>query len=295
MKEFLKKAAAIASVALIVASVSVTSFAEPTTRPRPGTAASETVSSSDSSSNSSKSKSEENEDSSNEDTKATQKPTAMPVVTEAPAASAANKSYTTKGGAFLWFLLSVIVNTVISFAIANRFYKLTRRSNQVQSELRALRRDLEDKFSDSVGGFVESNVDITNTNDDYSMGEDGIKMTPSSTVNVEDEPEDIYKQWEEQFGARYAARKQQNEEAVEEVIEEREERPVRKYQPVRKSAQGMSVSERIAARKAQRDAEPEEIDDESYEEESFAAKLSGMGGKAKKILGGIFPFDDEEE
>lgn len=293
MKEFLKRAAALLSVALIITSVSVTSFAEPTTRPKPGTTASETVSSTSSSDNNSDTKSSKDDDA-EESSKETQKPTAMPVVTEAPSTTVANKSYTTKGGAFLWFLLSVIVNTVISFAIANRFYKLTRRSNQVQSELRALRRDIEDKFADSVGGFVESNVDITNTNDDYSMDEDGIKMTPSSTVNVDDEPGDVYKQWEEQFGARYAARKAQVEEdTIEEITEER---PVRKYQPTRKSAQSMSVSERIAARKAQREAEIEEVDEENFEDEgSFTDKLSDIGDKAKKFIGGIFPFDDDED
>lgn len=291
MKEFLKRAAALLSVALIITSVSVTSFAEPTTRPKPGTTASETVSTETKNDDADN----DDEDGTVEEAKETQKPTAIPVVTEAPATTVANKSYTTKGGAFLWFLLSVIVNTVISFAIANRFYKLTRRSNQVQSELRALRRDIEDKFADSVGGFVESNVDITNTNDDYSMDEDGIKMTPSSTVNVDDEPGDVYKQWEEQFGARYAARKAQTEEI--EIEEADEERPIRKYQPTRKSAQSMSVSERIAARKAQRETEIEEIDEDSFAEdgETFTDKLSGIGDKAKKLIGGIFPFDDDEE
>ena len=299
MKEFMKKAAALLTVALITMSVSVNVFADATPRPKPGTTASSSASTSENVSDSQKNTDENSDDekssddsTSKKDEKATEKPkaTVMPVVTEAPAAAASNKSYTTKGGAFLWFLLSIIVNTIISFAIANRFYKLTRRSNQVQSELRALRRDIEEKFADSVGGFVESNVDITNTNDDYSMGEDGIKMTPASTVSVDDEPGDIYKQWEEQFGARYAARKAQNDEEFED-----DERPVRKYQPSRDS-QRMSVSERIAARKAHRDEEIEEIDEDNFEEgDSIVDKLSGVGDKAKKFLGGIFPFDDDEE
>ena len=203
----------------------------------------------------------------------------------------AGKNYTTKGGAFLWFLLSVIVNTAISLAISNRFYKLTKRQNHVQSEIRALRRDIEEKFMDNVGGFAESEIDITNANDDYSMEADGIKMTPASTVTVDEEEGDVYKQWEAQFGARYAAYKE----------EDGEEKSVRKYQPERES-----VRERLAARRAQRMAtqEVEQDIDEEIETEDFeeieekggiSEKLSVVGNKAKELLGGIFPFDDDEE
>jgi hypothetical protein len=230
--------------------------------------------------------------------------TQPPVVTPAPATTT-NKSYTTKGGAFLWFLLSIIVNTIISFAIANRFYKLTKKSNHVQAELRALRRDIEEKFADNIDGFAEPAFDITNTNDDYSSSNDGIKMTPASSVSSGDEPEDIYKEWEAQFGAKRAQRRAaikaepvvDTEESYDEdeVEEESEPRPSKKtYQPKRKSApkqERKSVKERLAARKAERE---EEIDDEIDEEieEGIAGKV---GGKAKKLLGGLFPFDEGED
>ncbi len=287
MKEFMKRAAAIAAAALMVFSISATSFAEPTSRPRPGSAAAtETV---DNSNNESRAESGNNERAS---------ATKIPVVTEAPSAPVNNKSYTTKGGSFLWFLLSVIVNAAISFAAANRVYKLTRKSNHVQSELRALRRDLEEKFAGSVGGFVESDVDITNVNDDYSMGEDGIKMTPASTVSVDDDQEEVYKQWEAQFGAKYASRKNEataeDEAAPEEEYEE--EQPVREYKPQRASAEAAhaAIRERIAARRAKRNEASDE-DEDSEGRSAISERLSGIGNKAKKLLGGIFPFDEEDE
>lgn len=279
MKEMIKRAAALAAAALMVFSLSATTFAEPTSRPRPGSEAAVTETADTESSS---------EEAAEERGKARE--TAKTTKAPAPAQTTevAGKSYTTKGGAFLWFLLSVIVNTAISFAIANRFYKLTKRQNHVQSELRALRRDLEEKFIDSVGGFAESNVDITNTNDDYSMDADGIKMTPASTVSVDEEEGDVYKQWEAQFGARYAAR---NEEAE-------EEKSTRVYQPTRESAQGMSVRERLLARRAQQEQAEEalETEEEYIEEESgIVQKLGNVGNKAKQLLGGIFPFDEDDE
>ena len=226
--------------------------------------------------------------------------TQPPVVTQAPAAPTANKSYTTKGGAFLWFLLSVIVNTVISFAIAKRFYKLAKQSNRVQSELRALRHDIEEKFTDSVGGFTEPAVDITNTNDDYSSSPDGIKMAPaSSTEGDGSETEDIYKQWEAQFGARHrqsrtAASAQQprrtepeqpmdydSQEDTAEDYEQQEEprQSTKKYQPTR------TAQRRAAAPKRNVRSRNAEDDDESE---------SGIGAKVKGVMGKLFPMDDDE-
>ncbi len=282
MKEMMKKAAALAAAALMIFSVSVNVYAETTPRPKPGTesAVTDTVKDEDE---------KDSKDSKDSKAEETAKTTKAPATTQAPAAPATGKNYTTKGGAFLWFLLSVIVNTAISLAIANRFYKLTRRQNHVQAEIRALRRDLEEKFLGNVGGFAESNIDITNTNDDYSMEPDGIKMTPASTVSVDEEEGDVYKQWEEQFGARYNLNKESDEE---------DEVRVRKYQPQREgaSSERMSVRERIAARRAKMEEEAVEAEEEDYEENGgISEKLSNVGNKAKELLGGIFPFGDDDD
>ena len=79
-----------------------------------------------------------------------------------------NKKYAGKGFVMLWVFLLIIINAVVSFLIANRFYKLSRRENHVASEVRALRRDLEDKFIKSVEGFSEMETNVTNSNENYS-------------------------------------------------------------------------------------------------------------------------------
>ena len=194
------------------------------------------------------------------------------------------------------------MNTIISFAIAKRFYKLAKQSNRVQSEIRALRHDIEEKFSDSIGGFTEPAVDITNTNDDYSSSPDGIKMNPSSTTNGDgSETEDIYKQWEAQFGARHrqsrpAAEPQQpayhaepeqpagfeDEEVNAEDYEPLEEpRPsTKKYQPSR-TAQRRTSAPRKSVKSRNTDN-----DDESG---------MGIGSKVKGVMGKLFPMGDDDE
>lgn len=223
--------------------------------------------------------------------------TQPPTVTQAPAASAANKSYTTKGGAFLWFLLSVIVNTAISFAIAKRFYKLAKQSNRVQAEIRALRHDIEEKFADSVDGFAEPAVDITNTNDDYSFSPDGIKMTPASTTDgAAEDTEATYKEWEAQFGARHRQRReaveaQQPKQAdyaeMDDIEEEStsydEEEPRRspkKYQPSR------GIQRTSSAKKSGRKLSSRNVDEDE--------EKGNISGKVKGLVGKLFPMDDDE-
>ena len=334
MKEFMKRAAALLAAAMMVMAVSTSAFAEPdaTARPRSSASSSQSQSTSskssssedeEESSSSSKSSStskDEDEDSSSKSstsedeekststkstsTKAEEKPaeTQPPVVTAAPAAAAPNKSYTTKGGAFLWFLLSIIVNTVISFAIAKRFYRLAKQSNHVQAEIRALRRDIEEKFADSIGGFAEPAIDISNTNDDYSSSEDGIKVNPVSAVDESGaEVEDVYKEWEAQFASRHAnrpsakAQSAPEENYADDDIDELEEKRTRKkYLPQRPASSNrqkkMTVREKLAARRA------EEENDEDLDIPGISPnESSGIGAKAKQLLNGIFPMGDDDE
>lgn len=68
------------------------------------------------------------------------------------------------GGVILMFFLAVIVNAGVSFWISNRFYKMSKRDTHLQSEIRALRRDLDDKLSGNVKEIKESAAVIKNKN-----------------------------------------------------------------------------------------------------------------------------------
>lgn len=108
-----------------------------------------------------------------------------------------NKKYLTKGGAFLWFLFTVIVSAVISFAISYRFYMMGKRDNHVIAELRALKRDIDKKMVGTVNGFSEFDVSVTNNNRSYARPESSIRS--GSAAEVEEKSEEIYKKWESQI------------------------------------------------------------------------------------------------
>lgn len=187
-----------------------------------------------------------------------------------------------KGGMFLWFLLSVIVNGIISFAIGNRFYKISRRESHVTSEIRALRRDVEEKFVGNVGGFAESEFDVSNSNEDYSMDEEGIRMTPASSQPRSAEADDMFKKWEEQRAQRRAALKRTVETAPE---FEDEDDDVKVYSPSKKHKKKYQPK---------RTAIIEDEDDEDlYEEDIKGSGFDAVKGKAKEFLGDIFPFKED--
>jgi len=167
-----------------------------------------------------------------------------------------NKKYAGKGFVMLWVFLLIIINAVVSFLIANRFYKLSRRENHVASEVRALRRDLEDKFIKSVEGFSEMETNVTNSNENYSADGSIEEVAPAQNSFSKDS-EDIFKQWESKM-TRRAARTVEAPAADEE-----EPKRVKKYQPMREKTN-----------------ETEEITE------------SGIKDKAKEFIGNIFPFKD---
>lgn len=167
-----------------------------------------------------------------------------------------NKKYAGKGFVMLWVFLLIIINAVVSFLIANRFYKLSRRENHVASEVRALRRDLEDKFIKSVEGFSEMETNVTNSNENYSADGSIEEVTPAQTSFSKDS-EDIFKQWESKMTRRAA----KTVEAP--AADEEEPKRVKKYQPMREKTN-----------------ETEEITE------------SGIKDKAKEFIGNIFPFKD---
>ena len=51
-----------------------------------------------------------------------------------------------KGWAVFWFIFTIIINAIISFWIGNRFYKLSKKDNHLSFEIRALRKDIEEKL-----------------------------------------------------------------------------------------------------------------------------------------------------
>lgn len=196
------------------------------------------------------------------------------VVEQAQAQKATDKKYASKGFVILWFFLGVLVNVILSFMIANRFYKMSKRENHIHSEIRALRRDLEEKFVNSVGGFSEMETDVTNTNDNYSA-EGSIDLAEPKQEEYSKESDDVFKQWESKMARRSArsAKPTVHQESVadneEDAMEETVRFSTRKYSPTRENL----VSD----------------DEEIPEEET---KVDVIKNKAKGIINNIFPFKD---
>ena len=183
---------------------------------------------------------------------------------------ATEKKYSSKGFVILWFFLGVLVNVVLSFMIANRFYKMSKRENHINAEIRALRRDLEEKFISTVDGFAEMETDVTNTNENYS--ENGsIDLGEMHKDSYSKDSDDVFRQWESKMAKRNAKTSQEDvSEEIEEIVEEEPKR-TRKYSPSR---------EDYAT-----DAEVEV----AFEEET---KSESIKDKAMGIINTIFPFKD---
>ncbi len=188
-----------------------------------------------------------------------------------------NRKYASKGSLAVWFILSILINAVLSFMIGNRFYKLAKKESHVTPEIRALRRDLEEKFADSVGGFSEMETDVVNSNDNYSMN-GSIKMPERKSTDFASDSEDVFKKWEERMQQRRAPKRAIEEE--DDVIEEEEEQPKRKFRPKREQVQPVD------------DEYIDEDSDEEYEDEE-PSRLESAKKKAKGILGDLFPFKED--
>lgn len=95
------------------------------------------------------------------------------------------------GGVILMFFLAVILNAGISFSISNRFYKMSKKDSHLQSEIRALRRDIDEKFSGNVKEIKESGSVVKNTNPSYA----GKSQIVPKDEPVTDEIAEIAKKW----------------------------------------------------------------------------------------------------
>ena len=123
-------------------------------------------------------------------------------------AAANSKRYTTKGGSFGWFVLSLIVNAIISFIIGNRFYKMGRKDTHVLAEIRALKRDIDAKMQNNIGGFSEYETVIENSNKNFGSEEKPTGGTVTAQASAPEKTEDeikaeemaneIYRKWESQ-------------------------------------------------------------------------------------------------
>ncbi len=113
--------------------------------------------------------------------------------------TAPDRRYTTKGGSFGWFILSIIINAIISFIIGNRFYRMSRRDNHILAEIRALKKDIDAKMQYNIGGFSEYETVINNSNKNYASDEEGLKT--SDEEKAEELATEIYRKWESQVMA----------------------------------------------------------------------------------------------
>ncbi len=238
---------------------------EPTTRPRPEST--QTVQAENSGSESGTG----GADSSN---------VSITVETPSPQNAASNKHYTTRGGAFGWFLLSVLVNAVLSFAIGNRFYKMSKKNNHVNAEVRALRRDIEEKFNANVGGFSEHDVEVSNSNESYALNEGGIKANVKKSEE-ELSAEETFRQWETNLAKQEAERR----EALREALKPRTTREF-----VEKEDSPVNAGRREKSYKPEREHIAEESTEEEQEEEST---FGAIKNKAKEIITDIFPFRED--
>ena len=203
----------------------------------------------------------------------------------ASAAEVTDSKYLTKGVAAFWFIFITVVNTVLSFWIGNRFYRLSKKDNHISAEIRALRKDVEEKFVSSVGGFAEQEVDINNMNESMALDDDGITLPEKQPLlrEVSAEEEERFRRWEE------AQSKPRNERAkVKSAVKEELEEELDDVKKINRKNY-----------RPNRDADSSVFDEEEPEEnleETRAIKLRGDNAvktKAKEILGDMFPFKED--
>ncbi|MBQ7574042.1 MAG: hypothetical protein IJT23_07250 [Clostridia bacterium] len=95
------------------------------------------------------------------------------------------------GMIFLIIFIVILINAVISFAISHRFYKLSRKDSHLQNEIRALRRDIDEKFTGNIKAVKEPSLTVVNENKNYSK--DGGFVHKEEPVT--DDIEEIAKKW----------------------------------------------------------------------------------------------------
>lgn len=172
------------------------------------------------------------------------------------------KKYLTKWGGFFWFLLSVIVNFILSCWISNRFYRLAKRNTQGSAEIRALRKDIEEKFALALTDINEPATEIINRNENYARTDEGMEMPERrQSVKIKEDEREILGKWDKQRTA--LKEENDNEHSFE----------------MRRPMAGIKF-------------EDEEDENESIPSRSKIDSISKAGNKAKDFLSNIFPFED---
>ncbi len=208
-------------------------------------------------------------------------------VTMAPAAGVGvqsmemeNDKYLTKGGAAFWFIFTIVLNGALSFWVGNRFYRMGKKDNHTSAEIRALRKDIDEKFTRSVGGFAEQEIDINNLNESLAMGSDDIKTAQKSAIldEITPEEEERFRRWEA-AQSKPKTERVKPKSAVKEELEDELDRTKKinpkTYQPKREDDFDTDDSEDMGETKA------------------INLKGEGVRSKAKEILSDIFPFKED--
>ena len=217
-------------------------------------------------------------------------------------AQTAGKTSRTKSSGWsgvLWFILSVIVNFILSCWVGNRFYRMARKNAQGSAEIRALRKDIEEKFAGTIIDISEPATEVINRNENYARNDDGITMPErKSHVELNEGELEMMKRWDLKRSAAKATRAAEPEDDEDEDDYDDDEistrRPTRSaYQPTRRSS-GIEFD-----------------DDDEYEDEekpretrrpsrmplrkektSSSGTISNAKNKAKDFLSNVFPFDE---
>ena len=194
----------------------------------------------------------------------------VPQTQSAPAAPAEHSE--TKTGVsfatvFLMFVLAIIVNAAVSFVISNRFYKMSKKDSHLQAEIRALRRDISEKFTGSVKEIKEKAATVTNNNKNYSRG-GGITYKEETSEEISE----IAKRWNIN---------------VEDAAD-----PDVKIRTTRRSATRTGAERRNVRAAAETKRVPRTAP-EAGGIDADADVSDSVKDKAKKFLGDIFPFEEE--
>ena len=221
-------------------------------------------------------------------------------VTQTTNSNVSNKKYLSKVGGFLWFLLSVIVNFVVSCWVANKFYQLTKKNAQGSSEIRALRKDIEEKFASTLKDISEPAVEIINSNENYARNDEGMVMPERrNRVEMNEDEREIVRRWDTK---RAMTREEEIPEQFEDEDEDEEYRPQRErrmdspsFQPSRRQG-GIEFEDDDEDDEAYNDAEYQKKRPSRMSELNARSERGNKKGfsakKAKNFVSNIFPFDE---
>ena len=194
----------------------------------------------------------------------------------------------------LWFLLSVAVNFILSCWIGNRFYRMARRNAQGSAEIRALRKDIEEKFAGTITDISEPATEVINRNENYSHRDDGIDMPErKSHVELNEDEVEMMKRWD---ARRTASKSAEPEDDFEDEYDDepRARKPIRSaYQPTRRSSGIEFEDEEEYEEQPQRDARrPARMPQRKEKTAAAVGAISNAKNKAKDFISNVFPFDE---